>query len=240
MRLSFVLAALLLCPTLLAQPVHVSAEYEVTTQIQRTLPPELARLAGDLPTSSTVIRQLRYDGVRAQSTDAEQDEQTGGTETPRVRVRRNSMGLIHVDTERGVGLSQRDFMDRQFLVTEEPLDIEWTLTQEAAEFLGYPAYKATASVAEKAVEAWFTPSIAAPVGPERYGGLPGLILVLTEDGGRRTFVAREVSLEPLDAALVPPTEGQPMTREEYDALVREKMEALRSNRQPGTIFIPAN
>ena len=217
----------------------LTALYEVTTQIQRELPPELSHLESQLSSSTVVSRRLRYDGAHAVTDDAPSAPtaaQGGGA----VQTRTASMGIVYLDVAQREVLKRRDFMGRQFLVTDSAPEIGWTLTQEKAEFLGYPAYKATAMVGSKSVEAWFTPSVAMSIGPEVYGGLPGLILVLAEDGGRRTFVAQDVSLAPLQTALVRPSEGELMTGEEYNTLVREKIERLKSGRRPGTVFIPAN
>lgn len=243
MPLLIVLVALLVALPVHAQQgdaAHVSVRYEVTTQIERKLPPELARFADRMPTSHTVYRRVRYDGAQAVSDDAPQEAAPGDAPASNVLVQRASMGVAHVDVSTGEVLKATTFMDRPFLVADRVAEAEWALTQEVAEFLGFPAYKATATINGKSVEAWFTPAVPAPVGPETYGGLPGLILVLTEDGGRRTFVAQDVSREPLGDVLERPTEGERMTAAAYDALVREKVEQLKANRQPGRIFIPAN
>ena len=221
---------------------NVSAYYEVTSQIERKLPPAYAHLASQLPTSNTTGLFLRYDGNQALSDTgpaADSDDRTATSDGMHVRTT-GAKRSVYVDVDGGAVTKQVHFMDRQFLISSDAPEIEWRLTQEVAEFLGYPAFKATATVDGKSVEAWFTPDIAAPVGPDTYGGLPGLILVLTEDGGRRTFVAQEVSTAPLEEAIQPPTEGRRMTSEEYRSLVQEKMEQIRSDRQAGTVIIPGN
>ena len=72
-----------------------------------------------------------------------------------------------------------------------------------------------------------------------------MILVLSEDDGRVQYAATEIALEPADGAggdaaaafepVEPPDEGDLLTREEYDEMVREKMEELRQTmrRPPG-------
>ena len=238
------LLLLLLCTSQVwAQDTHtndVTATYEVTTQIQRDLPPELAHLRSRMATATTAARRLRYDGAQAITDDA--PTETAAADGPQggIQMRGSSMGTVHLDVAEHKVLQQVDFLERRFLVEKEAPRIEWRLTEEAAEFLGYPTYKAVATVGDKRIEAWFAPGISAPVGPDMYGGLPGLILVLTEDEGRRTYVAQEIALAPLREALEPPAEGRRMTGDAYEQMAREKIEELKSSRRPGAVFIPAN
>ncbi len=84
------------------------------------------------------------------------------------------------------------------------------------------------------IEAWFTPQIPVQAGPADFGGLPGLILVLSVDGGHLLYSATEVNLEGLgDVEIAPPTEGDMVTREEYEALVAEKIEEIQATRGAG-------
>jgi GLPGLI family protein len=94
--------------------------------------------------------------------------------------------------------------------------------------------KATAQEDSAAVEAWFTPQIPLPGGPGHYRGLPGMILVVSVDDGRIQYTATEVAMAAVaEGVIVEPTEGESVTREEYDAVVIEKMEELRRTRGGG-------
>ena len=131
-------------------------------------------------------------------------------------------------------VESRKLLGRDFLVADERPPLEWKLTSEQAEFLGYMVLKATAQEDSAAVEAWFTPQIPLPGGPGHYRGLPGMILVVSVDDGRIQYTATEVSMAAVaDGVIVEPTEGESVTREEYDAVVIEKMEELRRTRGGG-------
>ena len=70
------------------------------------------------------------------------------------------------------------------------------------------------------------------------GGLPGLILVLNIDDGQRSFVAKGVSLDPVEAGvIVPPKKGREVTQEEFDAIVSEKMKEMDMTRSGNGTFI---
>ena len=145
----------------------------------------------------------------------------------------------YIDYDEDQRIEKRDFMGRVFLITGEASTLPWRLTDERSEFLGYMSQKATAVHDSTTVEAWFTPEIPVPAGPENYGGLPGLILVLNLNDGETTYVAQELSLAPLDETLlVPPTKGKKVTREAFETIVEEKMKEMEAEgKGKGNVFI---
>ena len=140
----------------------------------------------------------------------------------------------YVDPEAGTVVEARGFLGRNFRVTRERPSLEWQLTSEQAEHLGYMVMKATAQQdSATTVEAWFTPQIPVQGGPESYGGLPGLILVLSVNDGQVQYQATEVALGELEDGLIrPPDEGDEMEQEEFERLVRERLEEMTRNRRP--------
>ncbi|MAN59235.1 MAG: ribonuclease Z [Flavobacteriaceae bacterium] len=81
---------------------------------------------------------------------------------------------------------------------------------------------------EVIVTAWFTPQIPVGNGPGEYAGLPGLILEL--NAYRTTILCSKIILNPSDAETIePPKKGDKVTRAEFNALVKEKMEEMREN-----------
>ena len=198
-----------------------TVRYEVTIEREVQLTPDLAHLADQFPRLLTADRVLSFDATTALTRDAPRRETSAPGNAQMVVRRPESVTWV----SGGDRLEQTELLGRSFLIRDEAPRLMWRLTGETAEFLGYPCQKALATRDSVTVEAWFTLQIPAPVGPEAYGGLPGLILVLTD--GPRSFVAREVRLGPLpDAALEPPTRGRAVTRQEYARIVREKMEEL--------------
>jgi hypothetical protein len=140
--------------------------------------------------------------------------------------------VAHTDLGSGTVVENRTFMGRTFLIEGERPAIAWRLTGEQSQFAGYLVVRALASVDDQEVEAWFTPQIPVPGGPAGYGGLPGMILSLSIDGGRIVYSATGVRLTPVDAgAIRPPTRGEAVTRDEYEVLVAERLEELRMMRE---------
>jgi GLPGLI family protein len=126
----------------------------------------------------------------------------------------------------------RQLLGRSFIIADERPTYPWKLTAEQADFLGYAVQKATAVLDSSVIEAWFTPQIPVQGGPATFGGLPGMILVVSIDDGEVQYTATGISLSPIaEGVIVRPTEGDEVTREEYEKIVAEKLEELRSTQR---------
>ncbi|MGZ0015310.1 GLPGLI family protein [Yeosuana sp. AK3] len=76
------------------------------------------------------------------------------------------------------------------------------------------------------VTAWYTPQISVSQGPGEYWGLPGLILEVNAD--RTTILCSKIVLNPSEKDLIKaPSKGKNVTKTEYDAIVKQKMEEMR-------------
>ena len=143
-------------------------------------------------------------------------------------------GLVgaYTDLSDGSLVEVRELLGRTFRIPEPRPSFAWKMTGEQAVFLGYPVFQATAQHDSTFIEAWFTPEIPIPAGPAQYGGLPGLILTLTVDSNRVTYNATAIDTAAVIGELKAPSEGNEVTRAEYDRIVEEKMAELSRSR-PG-------
>ena len=81
---------------------------------------------------------------------------------------------------------------------------------------------------EVIVTAWYTPMIPVKNGPGEYAGLPGLILEL--NFYRTTLLCSKIVLNPNEPEQIKaPNKGKEVTREEYNKIVKVKMEEMREN-----------
>lgn len=95
--------------------------------------------------------------------------------------------------------------DETALYTQWENDLVWEITDEEKEIGGYKVIKATTDSFEidknsewysrKAI-AWFTTDIPIPSGPERYYGLPGVILELSYERGRDRYKFKKLEYIP--------------------------------------------
>ena len=147
-----------------------------------------------------------------------------------------TLEAAYLDYSEGTMVEARGFLGRTFRMTRERPTYAWRIGTEQAEHLGYTVMRATAEHDSSTVEAWFTPQIPVAGGPASYGGLPGMILVLSVNDGQTQYQATEVALQELEAGLIgPPEEGDEVSYEEFEKLVRERIEEMtRSRRPPGS------
>ena len=232
------LLALLFAPAMAAAQSG-TVQYSVTTKIDVRLPPGMEHMRDQIPTEQTREKELIFNAAAVLTRDAPKEEEEA-VELPDSDGGRIffSMGgrdadeQTFVDLEAGTSIETQDFFGRMFRIVGEPERLAWRLTGEQGVFLGHPVQQAFAERDSTTLQAWFTTSIPVSAGPETYGGLPGLILVLTD--GRRTYEATRVTLGEIPAdALAPPTDGREVTRERFDEIVEQKMEEMRESRPRG-------
>ena len=85
---------------------------------------------------------------------------------------------------------------------------------------------------EVLVTAWFTPQIPVKNGPGEYAGLPGLILEMNID--RTTILCSKIVLNPKEAdPIEAPDKGKEVSREEYNKIIKAKMDEMRENWRGG-------
>jgi GLPGLI family protein len=76
------------------------------------------------------------------------------------------------------------------------------------------------------ITAWYTPQIPVNQGPGEYWGLPGLILEVNAD--RTTILCSKIVLNPAEKEVIKmPSKGKPVTRQEYNDIMKQKMEEMR-------------
>lgn len=79
----------------------------------------------------------------------------------------------------------------------EPLPKQvWLICAEKKNIQGYPCQKATTTYLGRTYIAWFTPEIPIPSGPWKFGGLPGLILNISDN--RRHYAFECIGIKKLD------------------------------------------
>ena len=124
-------------------------------------------------------------------------------------------------------VEKQEFMSRIFLIESDLVPEKWKMTGKQKKILDYACQEAVTEVEGEEVHAWFTPQIAVGAGPGRYSMLPGLVLAMEMNDGDRTLTAIKVELKPLEKGVIRrPSKGKKVTREEYQAIVAEKMKEM--------------
>lgn len=81
-------------------------------------------------------------------------------------------------------------------------------------------------IKEKTITAWYAPEIPINQGPDKYWGLPGLILEVND--GTTILLCSKIALNIKDKAEIKaPKTGKVVTQKEYDDIVTNKMKEMR-------------
>lgn len=136
-----------------------------------------------------------------------------------------------------------DLMGKRFIIKDSLPEYEWKLTNETKKVGAYNCQKAIYTrivdakkfstgmeemeVTKDTIEtvAWFTMDIPVSNGPDKYYGLPGLIMEVQK--GRRQIICTKLVLNPKDPIKIEkPTKGKVVSAEEYRVITEKKMEDM--------------
>ena len=159
----------------------------------------------------------------------------------------DNIGKLYKNVSDKVSVNETEFMGRFFLLTDSITDQRWKMTGESKKIGKYTCYKATyeKEVKEKVfsfgswnndnstsapstsktrkveVTAWFTPEIPIATGPSWYGGLPGLILEISDDN--TTVLCTKIVMNPSEKSKIKrPKKGKVIATSDFLALQDEK------------------
>lgn len=171
-------------------------------------------------------------------------------------------GDIYKDIQENMYTNKRELFGKIFLVKDSISPTKWVMTGETKKIGIYNAYKATYTkeVEENVfsfsrrqrntenseeqnnpalpktktvvMTAWFTPEIPVSTGPAMYGGLPGLILEISD--GNRVMLCTKVVLNPEEKIKIKePTKGKVVTNSEFNKIQADKMKDMRERYNRG-------
>ena len=206
--------------------------YEEVAKMEIKLEGESSQFADMLPKEQKSQKLLYFtsDASLYKLNDEKQEDETVSAEAEGAMV---MVKMIQPDNKFFADLidkktiEQRDFMSRIFLV-ENTIDASgWKITGNQKSILGYPCQEAVQIKDSSTTVAWFAPSIPVSAGPGKYLGLPGLVLAVDIDNGRRTINATSIELGVIGKDLIDkPKGGKKVSPEEYDQIVAEKRKEM--------------
>lgn len=134
---------------------------------------------------------------------------------------------VYKEMNKEMMLTKQEFMGRAFLIDSPFENHNWKISGESKKILDYNCIKATLQDTSKTVVAWFTPQIPVSNGPGSYHKLPGMILELDINEGKRTLLAEKVTLTPNEkGTITKPKKGKKVSRAEYEKIVEEKTKEM--------------
>ncbi|MDA0684648.1 MAG: GLPGLI family protein [Bacteroidetes bacterium] len=227
------LPLLLLFVSFSASAQEGTIRYDRVVKIDIDLPPEMESMRDQIPTENKTAMLLHFNEfesvMQAAPKEESDDREVRGNGFMFRMGGQQGENITYVNHDEGLITEKRDFMGRTFLIEDAQPLLAWKLTGEQSEYIGYAVQKATAVRDSSTIEAWFSPQIPVAIGPERFSGLPGAILVLSVNEGQLSFSATEISLESVaEGAILAPKEGRKVTQEQFDEIMEEKRKEMEA------------
>ena len=170
-----------------------------------------------------------------------------------------SADVLYKNVKENRFANQNELFSKIFLIKDKLEPREWVLQKETKNIGEYTCFKAVfkrmvpkprmmmrsnddeessedfeEELIEQIITAWYTPQIPVKHGPGNYGGLPGLILEVSD--GSETILCSKIVLNPNDGVTIKePTKGKEVTQEKYDEIMEKKMKEMEEqfNSQSG-------
>ena len=176
------------------------------------------------------------------------DAPNGGNSWMQLQVVNTGAGdILYKNLKEDRYTSQNEVFSKQFLIQDSIAKQEWKLEKETKNIGEYTCFKATytrtATIVnsirtsdddsqvdegreeEILVTAWYTPQVPLAHGPAQYGGLPGLILEISD--GQETILCNKIVMNPKNGISVEePKGGKKVNQEEFDAIMEKKMQEM--------------
>lgn len=144
-----------------------------------------------------------------------------------------SFNRLYKDLKKGEYLHQREYLNKLFLIKGQITLKNWELSTETKKIGKHTCYKATVKQEvervfkgklvkeEVTVVAWYTPGIPVNNGPGIYGGLPGLILEVSD--GKNIILCTAVAIkEDQKLKIKRPGRGKKVSQKEFQQIQIEK------------------
>ena len=213
--------------------------YEEVTKIEIKLEGEMAHLMKDMPKEQRAKKMLYFSPEASLYTATEKDDKMdeamggggmahamgGGGMTIMMGAPDNK---LYVDLKKEEVIEQREFMTRTFLINGEMPSSDWKITGEQKMLLDYPCMEATKTdTAGVVTRVWFAPTIPVKCGPGSYCNLPGLVLEVDIEDGKRKMLAKSIDFTmPAKEFFKKPKDGKKVSNEEFDKIVAEKIKEM--------------
>lgn len=234
MKNVLLLIGLCLPLALFSQVTEGTIFYTESIKLEIELPEGQEHLRDMIPSSSDQTKALYFTSTKSMYKDLTPDDnnteinhESEGTQMQVKIVSGSADNRLLKDFDTKKMIDQRDFLGKKFLIDGEIPEIGWKVTGEQKKILEYNCIKAIHKKEDKEIIAWFTPQIPIPNGPDVHGQLPGMIMAVSMEDGKRTITATKVELAAFDqSVLEAPKKGKKVTREAFKKIQEEKIKEM--------------
>jgi GLPGLI family protein len=132
--------------------------------------------------------------------------------------------VVYTDLTTGLSTVQKKAFEEIFLVKDTTRHINWKITDETREILGYSCRRANAIIMDSIyVVAFYTNEIPVSVGPESFTGLPGMILGVALPHDETTWFATKITDLNAPPVITAPTKGKPLNNKGLKARLNDAL-----------------
>lgn len=200
------------------------------------------QMASMLPSSQSLKKELSfkngktlYQNMKGEELeDVEMESEDGSFKIKMISD--DTEDILYKDIAAKKSVHQKGLMGKSFVVSDELVKHKWKITNEKIKYLDYECQKAVIEEEGNFVVAWFTSEIPAQIGPAMYHGLPGAILMISVNEGKREFKALEITLDEMEDLKIP-SKGKKVSEEEYQKIQAEKLKEMQEMHGSKTIQI---
>lgn len=134
------------------------------------------------------------------------------------------------------------FGGKQYIISDSIRNYKWKIGNNLKEIVSHICMNATTydSLRKQNIEAWFALDLPVSAGPDRFGGLPGMILEVDINKGAMNYTAEKIEDIDLGTAFIKPKKikGKKINFEQLNALFKKSIEDKTKMEQPWFWEIP--
>jgi GLPGLI family protein len=173
-----------------------------------------------------------------------------------VKVLFSGEGKKYLNLKDKICIEEADIFGKEFLIVEPLEKPDWKLLNETKKIGDYNCFKAELTVQvtekqrneyeeflkkeavkpalfkmdepkDKVIMAWYTPEIPVSFGPNKYWGLPGLILEINEE--ETIILCSKVTLSNKEKSKIKvPNTGEKVTQKKFDEIEKKKTDSMKN------------
>jgi len=169
--------------------------------------------------------------------DEDDDLKVGQGGGFKFRFNRNMIAsILYKDQEKFISIKQQNIFDKQFLIQDSIKSLEWEITDKTRTVGEFTCKEATAKFRNSTVTACYSEDIPINEGPDDFFGLPGLVVNVSfkdKRFGPTNIAMTEMRILPESIQLDAPKEGEKVTKEEFEKVMKERTEGFRDQNRGG-------
>jgi GLPGLI family protein len=183
--------------------------------------------AGDNTWSESAEVKFNPDAYRYDKKEDEEDQQW----------RKPDDYIIYRDRDHGETFDVMTVLNKQYVIKDSIPCQSWKIKNDMKEIAGRICMNASwfDPIREKEVMAWFALDLPIPIGPNRYCGLPGMILEVNEANGAVVYTATAVLLSEDKIEIEKPEvkkKRKVITYQEYNDIITKHINDCKKMQRP--------